>query len=50
MKGKRFDMCNMKVTAHNAREKINEVLKTKSQKEVQHWREYLKKCVCAAEV
>ena len=43
-------MCNMKVTAHNAREQINAIFKTKSQKELQHWREYLKKCVCAAEV
>jgi len=39
----------MKVTAHNVMEKINAILKTKSQKELQHWQEQLKKCVCAAE-
>jgi len=39
----------MKVTAYNAIEQINAILKTKSQMELQHWQEQLKKCVCAAE-
>ena len=43
MKGKRFDRCNMKVTAHNAMQQINAILKTKSQRELQHWQEQLKK-------
>jgi hypothetical protein len=30
-------------------EQINAILKTKSQKELQHWQEQMKKWVCAAE-
>jgi hypothetical protein len=39
----------MKVIAHNAMEQINAIIKTTSQKELQHWQEQPKKCVCAAE-
>lgn len=46
LKGKIFDRCNMKVTAHNAMEQINAILKTRSQKELQHCQEQLTKCVC----
>jgi hypothetical protein len=49
LKGKIFDRFNTTITAHNAMEQIFEIIKMKSQKELQQWREYLKKCVSVAE-